>query len=182
MTMAKTERTPHQPLISTDPGGLAFRVTAICPSPRCFQPPRARSHPGYLTHDQRGERSRSLISTVAAAKATKPADDSGDDDDNNDEDDVWSIGKKGNDGGDDDQGVKEGSMSAAAKAAKPAGDDSKDDDDNKEVDKDDEEMQKGCNKMGDKDNDPSASMGSGRSSSLSNEVVMWVSFNLSYIN
>jgi hypothetical protein len=65
-----------------------------------------------------GERSRSLISTVAAAKATKPADDSGDDDDDDDEEDVRSIGKNGNDCGDDEQGVKEGGMLAAAKATK----------------------------------------------------------------
>ncbi len=43
-----------------------------------------------------------------------------------------SIGKKSNDGVDDKQGVKEGSMSAATKAAKPGGDNSKDDDDDKE--------------------------------------------------
>jgi hypothetical protein len=42
-----------------------------------------------------------------AAKATKPADDSGDDNNDDDEDDMRSIGKKGNDGGDDKQGVKE---------------------------------------------------------------------------
>ncbi len=97
----KNKRTPHQPLISTNPRDLAARVAATCPSPRCFQPPRARRPPGYLTQDQRGEHTRSLISTVAATKATKPADDSGDDNNNNDEDDVRSIGKKGNDGGDD---------------------------------------------------------------------------------
>ncbi len=105
MTMAKTKRTPHWPLVSTNPRGLAGRVAATRPSPRRFQLPRARCPPGYLTQDQKGEHSRSLISTVAAAKATKPADDSGDDDNDDDEDDVQSIGKKGNDGGDDEQGV-----------------------------------------------------------------------------
>jgi hypothetical protein len=171
MTMAKTKRTPHQPLVSTNLRGLAARVAATCPSPRCFQPPRARCPPGYLTQDRRGERSRSLISTVAAAKATKSADDSGDDDNDNDEDDVRSIGKKGNDGGDDKQGVKEGGMLAAAKAAKSGCYDSKDDDDNEEDDKDNKAVQKGGNKRGDKDDDPSASMGTGSSLSSSNEVV-----------
>ncbi len=171
MTMAKTKRTPHQPLVSTDPRGLAARVAVTHPSPHRFQPPRARRPPGYLTQDQRGERSRSLISTVGAAKTTKPADDSGDDNNNDDKDDVRSIGKKGNDGGDDKQGVKEGGMSAAAKAAKPSGDDSEDDDDNEDEDEDNKEVQKGGNKQGDKDDDPSASMGTGSSSSLSDELV-----------
>jgi hypothetical protein len=106
--MAKTKRTPRQPLVSTNPRGLAARVAATSPSPCRFQPPRARCPPGYLTQDRRSERSRSLISTVAAAKDTKPADDSGDDDNNDDKDAVRSIGKKGNDGGDDEQEVKEG--------------------------------------------------------------------------
>ncbi len=181
MTTAKTKRTPHQLLVSTNPRVLAAHVAATCPSPCHFQPPRARHPWGYLTQDQWGECSRSLISTVAVAKATKPADDSGDDNDNNDQGDVRSIGKKDNDGGDDKQGVKEGGMSAAAKAAKPGGDDSKDDDNNKEEDKDNEEVQKGGNKRGDEDDDPSASMGTGSSLSLSDEVVMWVSFNLSYV-
>jgi hypothetical protein len=128
----KNQENPHQPLVFTNPRGLAARVAAICPSPHCFQPPRAYCPPGYLTQDLRGERSRSLISTVAAAKATKPADDSGDDNNNNEKDDVRSIDKKGNDGGDDEQGVKEGGVLAAAKAAKPGGDDSEDDDDDKE--------------------------------------------------
>jgi hypothetical protein len=105
MTMAKTKRTPHQPLVSTNPRGLAAHVAAACPSPCCFQLPRAHCPPSYLTQDQRDEHSRSLISTIAATKATKPADDSGDDDDDNDEEDVWSIGKKGDDGGDDEQGL-----------------------------------------------------------------------------
>jgi hypothetical protein len=152
--------------------GFSSPHAATCPSPCRFQLPRARRPPGYLTQDQRGEHSRLLIFTVAAAKATKPADDSGDDDDDDDEDDVQSIGKKGNDGGDDKQGVKEGSVLAAAKAAKPGCDDSKDDDDNKEEDKDNKEVQKGGNKRGDKDDEPSASMGTGSSSSLSDEVVM----------
>ncbi len=268
MTMAKTKRTPCQPLVSTDPRGLAAGITATRPSPCHFQPPRARCPQAYLPQDQRGERSRSLISTIAAAKATKPADDFGDDDDGNDKEDVRSIVKKGNDGGDDEQGVEEDGMSAAAKAAKPGGDDSKDDDDDKEgwkgvkkrisglkggkkhviddgdndnsndndivvwqkggkkqvidddnddddnnedkegqkgvkkcimgqkggknsgidngdnddEDKDNEEVQKGGKKWGGKDDDPSASMGSGSSSSLSNEVVTWVSFNLSHVN
>ncbi len=47
--------------------------------------------PAYLTQDQRGELSRSRISAVAAAKATKPVDDSRDDDDNDDDKEVWSI-------------------------------------------------------------------------------------------
>ncbi len=152
------------------------------PSPHCFQPLRALCPPGYLTQDQRGEHSRSLISTVAAARATKPADDSGDDNDNDDKDDMRSIGEKGNDGGDDEQGVKVGGVSAAAKAAKPGGDDSKDDDDDEEEDEDNEEVQKDGNKWGAKDDDPSASMGTGSSSSMSDEVVTWVSFNLSYFN
>ncbi len=38
-----------------------------------------------------------------------------------------SIGKKGNDGGDDKQGLKEGGVSAATKATKPGDNDSKDD-------------------------------------------------------
>ncbi len=100
MTMAKTKRTPHRPLISTDPRGLAASVAATCPSPCHFQPPRACRPPAYLTQDQRGEHSRSLISTITAAKATKPADDSGDDNNDNDKEDVRSIDKKGNDGGD----------------------------------------------------------------------------------
>jgi hypothetical protein len=75
MTMAKTKRTPHQPLISTNPRGLAARVTATRPSPCCFQPPRAHHPPAYLTQDQRGEHSMSLISTVAAAKAKDIDDD-----------------------------------------------------------------------------------------------------------
>ena len=107
MTMVKIKRTPHQPLISTNLRGLGARVAATRPSPRHFQPPRAHRPPAYLTQDQRGEHSRSLISTVVAAKATKPADDSGDDNDDDDKEDVQSIGKKGNDGGDDKQGVKE---------------------------------------------------------------------------
>jgi hypothetical protein len=107
MTMAKTKRTPHQPLVSTDPRSLAACVAATHPSPCHFQLPRARHPPAYLNQDQRGERSRSLISTIAATKVTKPADDSGDDNDDNDKEDVQSIGKKGNDGGDDEQGVKE---------------------------------------------------------------------------
>ncbi len=181
MTMAKTKRTPHWPLILTAPRGLAARVTATCPSPHHFQPLRACHPPGYLTQDQRGERSRSLISTVVAAKATTPANDSGDDNNNNDKDDVRSIGKKGNDGGDDEQGVKEGNISAATKATKLGGDDSEDDDDDKEEDEDNEEVQKGGNKRGDKDDDLSASMGTGSSLSLSDEVVTWVSFNLSYV-
>ncbi len=37
MTMAKTKRTPHQPLVSTNPRGLAARVAATHPSPHCFQ-------------------------------------------------------------------------------------------------------------------------------------------------
>ena len=84
---------------------------------------------------------------------------------------MQSIGKKGNDGGDEEQGVKEGSVLVAPKATKPGGDDSKDDDDNKEEDEDNEEVQKGGNKQGDKDDDPSASMGTGSSLSLSDEVV-----------
>jgi hypothetical protein len=149
MTMAKIKRTPHQPLVSTNPRGLAARVAVTRPSPCHFQPPWAHCPPGYLTQDQRGERSRSLISTVAATKDTKPADDSGDDNKDNDEDDVRSIGKKGNDGGDDKQGVKEGGVLAAVKAAKPGGDDSQDDDDDEDEDKDNEEVQKGGNKRGD---------------------------------
>ncbi len=149
-------------------------------SPRCcnlsqpllFSATKGTSSFRLFDSDQRGERSRSLISTVAAAKATKPADDSGDDDNDDDKDDVQSIGKMGNHGGDDEQGVKEGSMMAAAKAAKPGGDDSKDDDDNKDEDKDNKEVQKGGNKGGDEDDDPSASMGTGISLSLSDEVVM----------
>jgi hypothetical protein len=171
MTMAKTKRTPHRPLVSTDPRGLAARVAATRPSPCHFQPLRARCPQGYLTQDQRGEHSRSLISTVADAKATKPADDSGDDDNDDDKDDVRSIGKKGNDGGDDEQGVKEGGVPAAAKAAKPGGDDSKNDDDDKDEDEDNKEVQKGGIKRGDEDDDPSASMGTGSASSLSDEVV-----------
>ncbi len=62
-----------------------------------------------------------------ATKATKPADDSGDDDNEDDKEDVPSISKKGNDGVDDKQGVKEGGVLAAAKAAKPDGVDSEDD-------------------------------------------------------
>jgi hypothetical protein len=54
---------------------------------------------------------------------------------------VRSIGKKGNDGGDDKQGVKEGSVLAAAKAAKPGGDDLEDYNDN-----DNKEGQKGVKK------------------------------------
>ncbi len=181
MTMAKTKRTPHWPLVSTNPRGLAARFAATCPSPRHFQLPSAHWPSGYLTQDQRGEQSRSLISTVAAPKATKPADDSGDDDNNDDENDVRSIGKKGNDGCNGEQGVKEGGLLAAAKAAKPGGDDSEDDDGNEDEDKDNEEVQKGGNKWGDKDDDPSASMGTGSSLSLSNEVVTWVSFNLSFV-
>ncbi len=84
MTMKKTKRTHHQPLVSTNPRGLAAPIAATCPSTCHFQPPRARCPPGYLTQDQRGEPSRSLITTVAAAKATQPADDSGDDDNDND--------------------------------------------------------------------------------------------------
>jgi hypothetical protein len=171
MTMAKTKRTPHQPLVFTNPRGLAACIAATRPSPCCLQPPRAHCPPGYLTQDQRGERSRSLMSTVVAVNATKPADDSGDDNNDNDEDDVWSIGKKGNDGGDDEQRVKEGGMSAATKATKPGGDDSEDDDDNKEEDKDNEEVQKGGKKQGGKDDDPSASMGTSSSLSSSDEVV-----------
>ncbi len=145
MTRAKTKRTPHRPLVSTDPRGLAARIAVTRSSPRRFQPTRARCPPGYLTQDQTGERSRSSISTVAAAKATKPADDSGDDDNNDDEDDVRSIGKKGNDGGDDKQRVKEGGMSAAAKAAKPGGDHFEDDNDHKDENEDNKEVQKGGN-------------------------------------
>ncbi len=181
MIMAKTKRTPHWPLVSTNPRGLAACVTATHPSPHRFQASRARCPPGYSTQDQRGERSRSLISTVAAAKATKPAEDSGDDDNNDDKDYVRSIGKKGNDGGDDEQGVKEGGVLAAAKAAKPGGDDSKDDDDDEDEDEDNKEVQKSGNKWGDKHDDPSASMGTGNSLSLSDDVVTWVSFNLSYV-
>ncbi len=77
-----------------------------------------------------GELSRSSISAVAAAKATKPVDDSRDDDNYNDKEEVWSIGKKGNDGGDDEQVVKEGGMLAAANATKTGADDSEDDNDN----------------------------------------------------
>jgi hypothetical protein len=44
--------------------------------------------------------------------------------------------------------------------------------DDDDEDKNDKEVQKGVKKRGDKDNDPSASMGRGSSSSLSNEVVM----------
>ncbi len=62
-----------------------------------------------------------------------------------------SIGKKGDDCGDDEAGVKEGGVLATAKAAKPGGDDSKDDDDNdnKEGQKDVKKCimgQKGCKK------------------------------------
>ncbi len=64
------------------------------PSPCCFQLTRAHCLPAYLTQDQRGERSRSGISTIAAAKATKPDDDSGDDDDDDDKEDMPSIGEK----------------------------------------------------------------------------------------
>ncbi len=60
-----------------------------------------------MTQDQRGELSRSHISATVAAKAAKPADDSGDDDEDNDNKEVQCIGKKGDDGGDDKQGVKE---------------------------------------------------------------------------
>ncbi len=41
MTMAKTKRTPHWPLVSTNPRGLAARVAATRPSPHQFQLPRA---------------------------------------------------------------------------------------------------------------------------------------------
>jgi hypothetical protein len=132
MTMANTKRTPHQPLVSTNPRGLAAPVAATPSSPHCFQLPRAHRPPAYLTQDQRGERSKSLISTIAAPKATKPADDSGVDNDDNAEEDMRSIGNKGDDGGDNEEGVKEGGLLAAAKASKPGGDDSKDDDDNEE--------------------------------------------------
>jgi hypothetical protein len=115
--MAKTKRIPRQPLVSTDPRGLAARIATTCPSPYCFQPPRAHCPPADLTQDQRGEHSRSRISTVVAAKANTLADDSGDDSDDDDEEDMPSIGKKGNDGVDDEQGVKEGGKLAAAKAA-----------------------------------------------------------------
>jgi hypothetical protein len=60
----------------------------------------------------------SRISTVATAKATKPVDHSRDADDNNNKEEVWSIGKRGTDGGDDVQGVKEGGVWTASKATK----------------------------------------------------------------
>jgi hypothetical protein len=82
-----------------------------------------------LTQDQRGELSRSCISAIAAAKATKPVDDSGDDNDNNDKEEVRSIGKKGNGGDDDMQGVKDCGVWAAANAAKTGGDYFEDDND-----------------------------------------------------
>jgi hypothetical protein len=130
----KNQENPRQCLVSADTNrtGLAARIATTCPSPCCFQLPRARRPPAYLTQEQWGEHSRSRISTVVATKATKPADDSRDDDDDNDEEDVPSIGKKGDDGVDDKYGVKEGCVLAAAKANKPGGDDSKDDDDDEE--------------------------------------------------
>jgi hypothetical protein len=94
MTMAKTKKTPHQPLVSTNPRGLAARIAATCLSPHCYQPTRAQPPPAYLTQDQRGERSSSRISTVMAAKAIKPADDSGDDDNDDEKEDMRSIGRK----------------------------------------------------------------------------------------
>jgi hypothetical protein len=117
--MAKIKRTPRQPLVSTNtnPRGLAAGFIATHPSPYCFQLPGARCPPTYLTQDQRGELSRSGISAAAASKASKPADDSGDGNNDNDDKEVQSIDKKSNDGGDDEQEVKEGGMSAAAKAA-----------------------------------------------------------------
>jgi hypothetical protein len=150
ITMAKTKRTPCQPLINTNPTGLAARVAAICPSPLCFQPPRAHHPPVYMTQDQRGGRSMSLISTVAAAKATTPGNDSGDDNDNNEDDDVRSIGKKGSDGGDDKQGVKEGQKGVkmrilGLKGGKKHVVDNGDDEDN--IDNDDDEGQKGVKKL-----------------------------------
>ncbi len=101
---------------------LAARVAMTCSSPHRVQPPRAHCPPAYLTQDQRGELSRSRISAVAAIKATKPVDDSGDDDNDDDKEEMRSIVKNINDGGDDKQGVKEGSVSAAVIAAKTVGD------------------------------------------------------------
>ncbi len=112
ITMEKVKKTPRWPLVSADtnPRSLAARVSMTRSSPCRLRPPRAHCSPTYLTQDQRGELIRSRISAVAAAKAAKPADDSGDDNDDNDKKELQSISKKGNDGGDDKQGVKEGGV------------------------------------------------------------------------
>ncbi len=103
MIMAKTKTTPRQPIVSANanPRVLAARVATTCSTPHCLQPIRACCPPAYLTQDQSGALSRSHMFAIGAAKATKPADDSGDDDDDNDKEEVRSVGKKGNDGGDD---------------------------------------------------------------------------------
>ncbi len=93
VTMAKTKRIPRQTLVSTNPRGLAARVATTRLSPCCFQPPRAGCPPAHVTQDRRVEHSRSRISTVAAAEATKPADDSGDDNDDDDKEDHWQKGQ-----------------------------------------------------------------------------------------
>jgi hypothetical protein len=169
--MAKTKRTPHRPLVSTNPRGIAARVAATCPSPHRFQPLRANCPPAYLTQDQRGEHSRSLISAVAAAKATKPADDSGDDNNDDDKDDVRSIGNKGNDSGDDKQGVKEGSMLLPPKPPNQVVMIPKMMMTTRRRTRMTRRCKRVSNKWGDKYDDPSASMGSGSSSSLSDKVV-----------
>jgi hypothetical protein len=117
--MAKTKKTPRRPVVSANanPRVSAALVATTCSSPRRLQPLRAHHPPAYLTQNQRGELGRSCVSAIAAAKATKPANDSGDDDNDNDKEEVQSIGKKGDDGGDDEQGVMEGGVLAAAKAA-----------------------------------------------------------------
>ncbi len=86
ITMEKTKKTPCRPLVSANanPKVLAAQVATTRSSSCRVRPPRVRCPPAYLTQDQRGELSRSLISGIAAAKATKPADDSSHDNDGND--------------------------------------------------------------------------------------------------
>jgi hypothetical protein len=59
-----------------------------------FAATKGASSPAYLTQDQRGELSRSRISTIAASKATKQVNDSGDDNNDNEKEEVQSIGKR----------------------------------------------------------------------------------------
>ncbi len=56
------------------------------------------------------------------------------------------------------------------------------DGDNDDDDMDNKEGRNGGKKRGDNNDDSSASMGSNSSTSLSDEVVTWVLFNLSYVN
>jgi hypothetical protein len=82
-----------------------------------------------------------------------------------------------NDNKEGQKGVKKRIM--GWKGGKKSGINDGDNDDDNENNK---EGRKGGKKWGDNNDDPSASMGSGSSLSSSDEVVMWVLFNLSNVN